>query len=260
MKQSEKVLVYLVTVALVAILAIAFVFGREPARNTNEASTPQQPSQTLDELIAGDKSATDPNGNNAPPLIVTPNVPPPPTAAEEVQRLLGPSNRDRDYRTVTVKHGDSWTRLAQRWCPGAASGADLQALNEHITDLRAGTQVTVYWVDDEALLASARPAANRPIDDGNVPVDGPGGPANGAPVNLANAANHGGNTSIEPAVHVASRDYEMKSGESLWKVAEREVGANKAQAFIDAVKALNPEIEDLSRLRAKQKIRLPAKG
>ena len=52
--------------------------------------------------------------------------------------------------------------------------------------------------------------------------------------------------------------YLVQAGDSLWKIAERRVGARGAAAYIGQIVAANASIRDRDTLRAGERIVLPA--
>lgn len=275
MKQNEKVLVYAVTGFLVVILGVAVVFGKDGKAPVQEPKV--EPTKSLtqlleqDGLIKSDKTGpvdASVAGNTGVPLPadITKgpgkplNAPPPPTAADELRLALGPSHRDRDYRIVRCKRGDTLGKLVVTWCGNIDQLDVAKGLNERWENLKPGEDVVLPWVEDERVLAGWR--TDHPLADSGV------GEA------LANArvgdvekpktdkdkADKGerGEKKVEP-VAKGTRVYKLKAGESLWKVAEREVGRGGASAFIEQVKELNPKISSFDKLREGTELRIPGK-
>ena len=162
---------------------------------------------------------------------------------------FGPSRRDRDYRIVTVRAEDTFNEMVLRWCGSLKYLVTAKALNEglQLNSLRVGRDICLPWVEDEVLVvaeqerraAVAKPPAKSPAV---VPASGT---SSAAVVSAADAS--------------ASKAYVVKSGDALWKIAVRFAGSdNKAPAFIDQLKKLNPGL-DPDHLMVGQKIKLPQK-
>lgn len=192
---------------------------------------------------------------------------------------LGPNRVDevgsgRRYRVVTVVRGDTVSELIERWCPGT-DPMEVAALNETRDlerSLKVGQEVYMPWVDDELLLAAHEQRQLRGTTPRAVPATGPASVPTTVPASGSTGAGRtvgdaslGGRTSRErPGVvnlpvagGSVAEDYTVGDGESLWKIAEKRVGASQAKAYIDRILAINPGISDASRVRAKQKILLP---
>lgn len=181
----------------------------------------------------------------------------PPAATDAATRalvLLGESSRDRAYRVVSVRHGDTFSQIVQRWC-GSLDQMDVAAsLNEEfdLGRLEPGTRLYLPWVDDEVLLTAlerrktgAVPAGNA--TPGRVPA-GQGSTGQGST----------GQGSTRNASLGGGEEYKVKSGDMLWNIAVARVGASKANKFIEAVRDLNPDLRaDPNRLVAGKTILLP---
>ncbi len=166
---------------------------------------------------------------------------------------FGPSRRDRDYRIVTVRAEDTFNEMVLRWCGSLKYLVTAKALNEglQLNSLRVGRDICLPWVEDEVLVvaeqerraAVAKPPAKPPAKSpAVVPASGT---SSAAVVSAADAS--------------ASKAYVVKSGDALWKIAVRFAGSdNKAPAFIDQLKKLNPGL-DPDHLMVGQKIKLPQK-
>jgi hypothetical protein len=249
MKQNEKILVYLVTGFLFVILAVAVLFGKDGIPRTTAAAETQKTGQTaasLEDLLRGPgKLLPAQEPAQEPALLQQPlatNVQlGPPSPAEEVAMLLGRSRRDRDCRLVTARVGDSLSELVLRWCGSIEFLALAERMNEDGSRLRVGQDVVLPWVDDEEILV-----ALRDREAGRAPRRG------------AVAADAAASGTGEP-VPAAFRLYSVKAGDMLWKIAERDVGARKAPAYIDQVRELNPGL-DVNTLRVGQELKLPAKS
>jgi hypothetical protein len=264
MKQNEKILVYVVTGFLFVILAVAVIFGRDGAGKPSEKQTGgvQSSASTLEDVL-----------NNAKLLNSQPAVPEtnlatnvqlgPPSPAEEVATVLGTSRHERDCRVVTARIGDSLGGLVQRWCGSADALPQAERMNEDSQVLRAGQDVWLPWVDDSEVLAAfrARPAKEP------VPASGGGnvaaheastkGAGKGAGKGTAAPAASHGKAAEQPAAGV--RTYVIKAGDKLWQIAEKEVGKDKARAFLQRVRELNPEL-DVDHLKVAQSIKLPGRS
>lgn len=178
-----------------------------------------------------------------------------------VAAILGAFELERSwngelFRVYEVQRGETFSELVQRWTGDLEQTADVQALNEDVDleRLRVGQVLRFPFVDDAALLLAheARRATSRPV----------GAPAVGAPavggsgVGVAEAAAKTA-ASAQPSA-AAGKAYTIQKGDSLWGIAEREVGAGKAEAYVRAILAANPRIQDAGRIRAGDRIELPA--
>jgi LysM repeat protein len=282
MKQNEKILVYAVTGFLVVILGVAVVFGKdgkptapEPKNNESTKSLTQLLEQ--DGLIKNDKAgpvdASSAGNTGVPqPSDITKgpgkplNAPPPPTAADELRLALGPSHRDRDYRIVKCRRGDTLGKLVDTWC-GSIDQLDVaKGLNERWESLKPGEDVVLPWVEDERVLAAWRtdhPLADSSVGEAlaNAKVGDAEKPKADVKSDKSDKSDKTGSKTEKKAEPVAkgTRVYKLKAGESLWKVAEREVGRGGASAFIEQVKELNPKINSFDKLREGTELRIPGK-
>jgi nucleoid-associated protein YgaU len=202
-------------------------------------------------------------------------------AAELVAQQLGPSRRDRTVRLVRARAGDSLELLVRRWCGARDPFLDeAKALNEELTVLRVGQEVCVPWVEDADLLAIL--AANQPKTlvstlEGTDSVGAPS-PAGGMPgVGSLQSMLGGGSATAPVAGDVggdpkptfaepgrvgagaaparAASEYTVKSGDSLWKIADRTYGRQLAARMVGEIRAANPGLDE--RLRVGQKLVLP---
>jgi len=182
------------------------------------------------------------------------NVQLPPTPADEVLTLLGASHHEHNCRIVRVRSGDTLGSVVQRWCGSVGDNLELtKGLNEELTTLKAGQEVVVPWVDDQVVLAAWR--ERNP----SVPAVNPGtGAPASAPADLLAAAVHADAPAVKSAV-VPGRLHKIAKGDSLWAIAEKEVGRKGAVKFIAQVKELNPQIEDFNHLKIGVELKLPAK-
>lgn len=163
----------------------------------------------------------------------------PPAAVPETSDLatqalmwLGDSKRDGQYRVVTVRKGDTFSELVQRWCGGLDQLEIAESLNEELNlrRLEQGTKVLLPWVDDAKLVAAH--IARKQKQEADVKV-------------VTEARGKG----VE---HV------VKPGDKLWNIAVAAVGQKNAAKFIEEVKALNPELmADPSKLVVGKTIILP---
>lgn len=162
---------------------------------------------------------------------------------------FGPSRRERDYRIVAVRAEDTFNEIVLRWCGSLKYIVTAKALNEglQLNHLIVGREICLPWVEDEIIVVAEKErraaAAKPPIV---MPVAAP-----------ASGTSSGGVASAVDAS--ASKAYVVKSGDALWKIAVRFAGSgNKAPAFIDQLKKLNPGL-DPDHLMVGQKIKLPQK-
>jgi len=149
------------------------------------------------------------------------------TIAEQVTRVLGASERQGDYRTVTARSDDRLSTLVQRWCGSLEALPMVEALNEDLKQGKAipgGRKVLVPWTDDEILLAAHKERKTKLVQ-------------------------------IE---RKKGEVYTLKKGDSLWRIAVGRVGSRQAPAYIKAIVQSNPELEDPDAVREGQKIRLPS--
>jgi len=261
-KRNEKILVYAVTGFLAVVLGIAIVFGNKELPKTERGSVdaktlsdlfndPQLPGETGGEGADGDGTSAEDGGEEGDPidkvaLNVRPPEPEQPAPAEQVEMLLGPSSRIRDYREVEVRRGDSLSEIVERWCGTASLVEEVRLLNEgvDVNRLRPGQKVLVPWGDDEELLA----ARTRRIED-----DLTGGvsarPSGAAPSSAGTA----------PAMADRGGRYVVQGGDSAWKIALKFVPQNEAPKFIQELRRLNPQVDDIDRLRKGQELRVPAR-
>lgn len=287
MKRNETILVYSVTGLLVVILGVAIAFGDGGVQAGTSGDLKTGDLKTLAELqdagptdgvgspvgampTDGTGVVTAPNGGagevGVPPVVpvVDPGVeaalnvgaaPPAPTdAATRALVLLGESSRDRAYRVVTVRHGDTFSQIVQRWCGSLDQMEVAASLNEEfdLGRLEPGTRLYLPWVDDEVLLTALERRKT-----GSAPA-GTATPGGAAVVQGSVAQGSVPQGSARNASLGGGEEYKVKSGDMLWNIAVARVGASKANKFIEAVRDLNPDLRaDPNRLVAGKTILLP---
>lgn len=209
----------------------------------------------------------------------------PPTPAALVTEKLGLSREEHGFRVVRAARGDTLGLLVQKWCGNLDRLEEARGLNETLETLQVGQPVVLPFVEDEVILAAfeKRTASSVPVSGvGSAPVFAPAPTPGDRTAQNGNAQNGGaveasGASALDgvpaPAVAPANRSnaieavgtagatrtHKIRKGESLWKIAEREVGKSKAPAFLESVRAINPGL-DVDRLREGQVIALPTKG
>jgi nucleoid-associated protein YgaU len=206
-------------------------------------------------------------------------------AAEVVTQSLGPNRRDRNVRFVRARSGDSLDLLVRRWC-GARDPflAEAKSLNEDLVTLQVGQEVAVPYIEDEVLMATleappANPGAINPAAINPAATNQPAGTASAAelgsllgtrvpgslPTNASTVRPETPTTagsgvvasrgSAMDAAVVRGTTHTVKSGESLWRIAERTYGRQLAGRMIPAIKDANPGLTE--KLSVGQKIMLP---
>lgn len=287
MKRNETILVYSVTGLLVVILGVAIAFGDGGVQASTSGDL-----KTLAELqdaapadgggarvgampTDGTAPASAANegvgGGTVPPVlpVVDPGAeaalnvgasPPPVTdAATRALVLLGESSRDRAYRVVSVRHGDTFSQIVQRWC-GSLDQMDVAAsLNEEfdLGRLEPGTRLYLPWVDDEVLLTALERRKTGAVPAGTA-TPGRALTGQGSTGQASTAPPSTGQGSTRTASLGGGEEYKVKSGDMLWNIAVARVGASKANKFIEAVRDLNPDLRaDPNRLVAGKTILLP---
>lgn len=271
MKRNEKILVYGVTGFLLAILVIAVVFGNEDLSRAVEARSQPEMPRTLQEVLTADPAEAQDSESGAPdsgapetgtgqettglgaagqmeaasqispeplefigPMPLVASLPAVETTAlessAEAISVLGKSRREGDYRIVTIQPRDTFSELVVRWCGSRDYEGRVERLNEGLvaTTLQPGVDLWLPWVDDNVLLTAYQ----------------------GRSASLVAAA--------EERTRRLGALYTLKRGDSLWKLAQEAAGLGGAPAYIERIKALNPDIADFDRLREGQQIRLPA--
>lgn len=236
----------------------------EPAKVAKDAAPPTS-------LPAGQPA----NGPTPLPGQIAPQQPlvaneRPLVAMDLVAQKVGAYRRDRTVRLVRARAGDSWDTLVRRWC-GARDPflEEAKSLNEDVNVLRVGQEVCVPWVDDEVVLAAFE--ASQPktlVPTGNLVPTGPDRSAPPAGSPIADATNPsvvkptfaepGGArsaTAKDARAVGATSEYVVKSGDALWKIAERTYGKQNAKRMVAEIQAANPGLGET--LRVGQKIVLP---
>ena len=179
MKRHESILVYGVTGLLLLILFVAVVFGNEGDATVNATAKAEEvgdPALELAELMNLDpvaplrdaEEAAEGEGQGEPAETEEPlegQVDPVPEgdaestagtegtpaelAAEEVaaETAAVAPPRFGDYREVTVKRGDTFSLIVQRWCGSLDQMPVVEALNEDVErdSLRPGRKLLVPW-------------------------------------------------------------------------------------------------------------------
>ena len=200
----------------------------------------------------------------------------PPAPAAVVTEKLGLSREEHGYRIVRATRGDTLGLLVQKWCGGLDRLEEARGLNETLETLQVGQTVVLPWVEDDLILAAweKRTGASLPapvfapapsaVDASSTPgtkspVTAGASALEGVPVTDATKTDATKSAADTTAIQGAMRKHTIQAGESLWKIAEREVGKKQAPAFLDKVRALNPGL-DVDRLREGQVISIPTKG
>lgn len=277
MKQNEKILVYAVTGFLAVILGVAILFSKDSTRSLPDVRTDVGEAPSLEALLDR-KAAEQPKAEPvveqpkaeaaSQPLVANVQLAPP-TAAAIVTEKLGLSRMENGYRIVRANRGDTLGDLVRKWCGSLDQLPDAQGLNETLQTLRVGQDVVLPWVDDEVILAAydKRTAASAPTPElAIVPSTTPS--ASGVAAAEASASKGAAATDGVPApapvtnggtpAATGARTYKIVAKDSLWKIAEREVGKGKAYAYVEKILDANPNL-DAERLREGQTITLPAK-
>jgi phage tail protein X len=278
MKRSESVLVYAVTAVLAVILVVAVVFGNEAEvrADADDVAVGQDLGARLDDFVGGGPTAQGKSaeggdrpdgrlvGETADPPAPGPDGPTVVDGPAQYPGTAGPLRRDASlvplaellgefelerqfdgsyYRLYRVVRGDTFSALVERWTGGLENLGLVRALNEEIDpDALKEGQLLRFPLVDDAELRAAHAARQAPRSDRRAPFVAPA-PAP-APGRAAGTA-------------VLGADYEIQRGESLWSIAEKQVGVRQAEAYVRAILAANPRIQDASRVRAGDRITLP---
>lgn len=276
MKQNEKILVYAVTGFLAVILGVAILFSKDSTRSLPDVRTDVGEAPSLEALLDR-KAAEQPKAEPvveqpkaeaaSQPLVANVQLAPP-TAAAIVTEKLGLSRMENGYRIVRANRGDTLGDLVRKWCGSLDQLPDAQGLNETLQTLRVGQDVVLPWVDDEVILAAyeKRTAASAPTPElAIVPATTPSASGVAAEASASKgAAATDGVPAPAPVTNggtpaaTGARTYKIVAKDSLWKIAEREVGKGKAYAYVEKILDANPNL-DAERLREGQTITLPAK-
>ena len=258
MKRNESYLVYPVTGLLLVVLLIAVIVGGPPTeqptgqgegligQNTEPGVAEDlfQPPTGVDSegldgaagLDAESSESAEPTSTQMPLMAIVP------TAEAVLERALGTSAREGDYRLVHASRGSTLESMAERWGGGVESLSLVETLNEHLVSaqLREGQPVLVPWVDASELLVAneARLATEAARDE-----------------------EERARKAVEAAEErrVLGESYTILSGESLWVIASKKgVSPNQIPGWIKKFRNLNPGIGDVDALVPGQKVRLPA--
>jgi len=239
MGKVEKVVVLGVIGLVLAILVVSLTADDPLSKETLAAVNPPASGAPPPALAAG--PATPPTS----PLLST-NVAsepagatPPPTAAPvlpagSILRTMDglEDSYMADMKFYTWQAGDSFPILAQRFYGDLTRLATLRRVNEGRFDVQPGERIfiPVFDLDGPAPGAAPMPFATPAVAAPGEPATAPGLAAAAAP-----AA-----SSIGGRIHV------VKSGESLWRIAAKELGAGtRWKEIYDANRDVLPSPEAL---------------
>jgi hypothetical protein len=256
MKRNESYLVYPVTGLLLVVLLIAVIVGGPPTdelgtegdglvgQNTEPGVAQDlfDPPPGLDSengLEVGTEDGESETGELTAahvPLMATV-----PTAEVALERVLGTSTRDGDYRLVLASRGATLESIAEIWAGGAENLSKLETLNEQLVgdQLREGQQVLVPWVDASVLIVANEVRQDREV-------------AAAAEEQIRSSAAARGER------RVLGELYTVLKGESLWVIAsKRGVSPNQIPGWINEFRRLNGDVGDVDALTPGQRVRLP---
>ncbi|MCA8972187.1 MAG: LysM peptidoglycan-binding domain-containing protein [Planctomycetes bacterium] len=143
-----------------------------------------------------------------------------------------------DYYVYRVQRDDTLSQIAADYCVGGAAAIEaIVKVNEKLAidprDLSAGEDIII----PKSIVLPAEERHKRELER----VQKARSPSRSIAKDLPRGAN----------------DYVVKKGESLWTIAVARVGARRANAFIEQIRAMNPQIRgDL--VRGGDHITLPA--
>jgi nucleoid-associated protein YgaU len=262
MSTLEKfgILVILILVVIIGVVAVWGVGGEDrnpfegsPAGGDAVATAPGDPA-------APDAKATDPAWpgaatavNTAPSAVPTGPVNPPvvqsgvtPAAGPEA---AGRSAAESGFTTYRIQKGDTLAAIAQRIMGDRNKW-------KQIVDANPGLDARRLKIDMEIRVPSGTavasvPGAPKPSNSfaPTNPDDGPTGPARDVPPPPVDT----GSGKTPPPAASAGREVEVRSGDTLYEIARRELG--DPNLYIKIMKA-NPGL-DPKRLHPGQKVRLP---
>jgi nucleoid-associated protein YgaU len=236
------------------------ILGGQPAAGNGSTAAP--PVANVGEAAPAHGAGTDGGAKAATPEHPLAAVPHALAAADLVSQHLGASRRDRSVRFVRARAGDSLETLVRRWCGSRDPWLDeARALNEDLVVVRVGQEVALPWVEDEVVLAAFEARQPKPV------VATPGEPPTAglppfvkevretvtpAPA-IAKESLLNGATPV--AAVATQRAYTVKSGDSLWKIANRTYGGKNVEGMVTEIQRLNPDLGET--LKVGQKLVLP---
>ena len=260
MSTLEKfgILVILILVVIIGVVAVWGVGGEEvnpfnTAPSGDGATVAEQPADGLDPAAAG---AVDWPGAAGPAADAgTPGAPVPPPALGSSISPASPSaapaapvaSGGARYR---IKQGDTGASIAKAMLGDANRWKEIEAANPGLNArrLKIGHEIVI---PNGSAVANSRPAAPRTTPNTLAPKtlvntdDGPTAPERP----LA-----GPSASPDPAK--SYREIEVRSGDTLYEIARRELG--NPDLYFKIIQA-NPGI-DPKRIKPGQKVRIPVDG